>query len=356
MKYSDNKVNVGANISRFTLAAAEKVRTFHRQLGEYAPTPLAKLSALAESIGISDIYVKDESFRFGLNAFKALGGSYAISRLKLPAQSTVITATDGNHGRGVAWTAHKLGYNCVVYMPYGTAEDRVNNIKALGAKVEVLNLQYDDCVRKADLDARAYGWQLVQDTELEGYKRVPGYIMQGYTTMALEAYEQLGGIKPTHILLQAGVGSMAAAVTAFFANVYPGEALPKILIVEPEGADCFYQSAVNGRRTSYKGEMRSMMAGLCCGKPCPTAWKIINCYARGFFSVPDSVSAQGMRALAHPLGSDPKVVSGESGAVTAGLLLSPEARECLGFTKNSKVLCFSTEGDTDKLNYQKITK
>lgn len=366
----------GSYDDSFTPDAAAKVMSYHRTLAEYEPTPLCALSSLAETLGTGGIYVKDESKRFGLNAFKGLGGSYALAsviskRLGLslddvknvaPGTFTFVTATDGNHGRGVAWAARSLGQRAVVYMPKGSALERLNNIRALGADAEITDMNYDDTVRFARDRAEENGWILVQDTAFEGYEDIPLAIMQGYMTMAAEALEQLGDTVPTHVFLQAGVGSMAGAVTGFICNYY-GDKRPKIIIVEPDRADCNYKTAAadDGELHKVTGDMDSMMAGLCCGEVCTVAWEILRHRANYFFSCPDYVSADGMRVLGNPVGNDARVVSGESGAVTAGLLYNLLTDDALGDMKNklgldsqSAVLCFSTEGDTDRENYRRV--
>ena len=364
---------------------AQKVRAFHRSFPEYEPTPLVNLENLASDLGIKALYVKDESYRFGLNAFKVLGGSYAIGNYiaqqmnkkiaELPYELmmsdevrekikdiTFVTATDGNHGRGVAWTANRLGAPCVVYMPKGSAAERLANIQSLGAQASITDLNYDDAVRLANQGVEEHGWVLVQDTAWEGYEDIPKWIMQGYTTMALEAAEQLGDVKPTHIFLQAGVGALAGGVTAFFADYY-GEDRPLITIVEPDKADCLYRTvrADDGELHFVTGDMDSEMAGLCCGEPCTIGWNILKDYADRFVSVPDAVTELGMQRLGRPIGDDTKIISGESGAVTTGLVCLAMKddnrrwlRESLRLNKDSVVLCFSTEGDTDRENYRRI--
>lgn len=360
----------------FSLAEANNAREFHKKLNGYAPTPLHQLDHLAETLGISGFYVKDESFRFGLNAFKGLGGSYALGKVisektgksadslsDIPAGAfTFVTATDGNHGRGIAWAAKNLSQNSVVYMPKGSAKERFENIQALGAHTEITNFNYDDTVRFAMEQAQKNHWTLVQDTAWEGYEDIPSYIMQGYMTMALEAAEQLGGTIPTHIFLQAGVGAMAGAVTGFFYNYYK-ENMPTIVIVEPNKADCLYQTAAanDGKLHRVGGALDSIMAGLCCGEVCTVGWEVLRHHADYFFSCPDYVAADGMRVLGNPKGSDPKIISGESGAATSGLLYQlltdqtlSEFRSAVRLDKDSVVLCISTEGDTDKENYRHI--
>ena len=373
-------------VADFGIESAEKVLAFHKSFPDYSPTPLRELSQLASHIGIRSFYVKDESFRFGLNAFKALGGSYAIGsylagklgissdeltygKITAPdtkeksGEITFVTATDGNHGRGVAWTANRLGQKCVVYMPKGTAKERLDNILALGADASITDMSYDDCVRLAAENSEKNGWVTVQDTAWEGYEDIPRRIMQGYTTMAHEAHTQLGGVKPTHIFLQSGVGSMAAAVCAYFASLYGKKDMPIITVIEPESADCFYRTAraSDGKLHSVEGEMNSIMAGLCCGEPCTVAWDILSCYADNFVSIPDSAAAKGMRVLGAPLPGDERIVSGESGASTVGFVIElmqkkelNELREMIKLDESSVVLCFSTEGDTDRENYRRI--
>ena len=359
---------------------ARLARAFHSSFPQYAPTPLAELSALAAQMGLKSLLVKDESQRFGLNAFKVLGGSYAIARhiaarlglrpeemtfaaLRSDAaraalgNAVLFTATDGNHGRGVAWTARELGCRAVVRMPKGTAKSRVENIRALGAEVTVEDCNYDGCVRLAARQAReTAGGVLVQDTAWPGYTQVPLWIMQGYLTMALEADEQMVA-PPTHIFLQAGVGSMAAAVAAYFKQAHPQNP-PKIILVEPAAADCFFRSAANGEITAVTGEMRTMMAGLACGEPSPIAWDILKRLTAAYLSCEDAAAARGMRALARPLAGDKAIVSGESGASTLGALLDAaadeKAREALGLDESARVLLFSTEGDTDPVNYRRV--
>ncbi len=364
---------------------AQSVTRFHRTIPGYAPTPLHPLPCLAQQLGVGQIWVKDESPRFGLNAFKGLGGSYAIAqaiaqRLEVPLDGltfshlsspetlekvgalTFVTATDGNHGRGVAWAAQQMGHHAVVYMPKGTAPERLRNIQKLGADASITDMNYDDAVRHAAQMAQQRGWILVQDTAWDGYETTPTHILQGYTTLAAEIAHQLERQRPTHLFLQAGVGSFAGAALGYFAALW-GEHCPKTVIIEPTQADCIFRTAQAGDGTLHfvTGEMNSMMAGLCCGEPCTLSWDILRDYASAFVSCDDHYSARGMQQLGRPTGSDPAVVSGESGAVglgvLEGLMGQPELaplREALGLDAQSKILLISTEGDTDRENYEKI--
>ena len=371
----------GCDLAFLSQQTACAVRNFHKSFPMYAPTPLAALPATAEVLGLGSIYVKDESYRFGLNAFKVLGGSYAIGNYlaeklgkaasyhlltdpetrKVTGNLTFVTATDGNHGRGVAWAAREFGCKSVVYMPKGSAQERLENIRAEGAKASITELNYDDAVRLANAHAEEYGWVMVQDTAWEGYEDIPTWIMQGYTTMGLEAYEQIPEA-PTHIFLQAGVGSMAGAIAGLFASIYKKNR-PIITIVEPNKADCLYRTAVanDGQRHFVTGDMDTIMAGLACGEPCSIGWQVLSDYADHFISCPDYVAAKGMRILGNPAGKDHRVISGESGAAAFGcvaeIMQNPalsHLKETLKLDKASRVLFFSTEGDTDRENYRKI--
>ena len=372
------------NLDFMSLENAKKVQAFHASFPVYKETPLAVLKETAGLLGIDNIYVKDESYRFGLNAFKVLGGSYAIGNYlaqklgkaisEMPYERlvseevrkelgdiTFVTATDGNHGRGVAWTAGQLRQRAVVYMPKGSAAERLENIRAEGAEASITDLNYDGAVRLANRQAQEKGWVMVQDTAWEGYEDIPQWIMQGYGTMGYEAYTQLPE-KPTHIFLQAGVGSMAGAVAGFFAGVY-GKDRPIITIVEPDKADCIFRTAkaADGRLHFVTGDMDTIMAGLACGEPCSIGWNVLKDYADYFISCPDYMAAQGMRILGNPAAGDSRVIAGESGAAAFGcvseILRNPryaQIKERLKLNKTSRVLFFNTEGDTDRENYRSI--
>lgn len=374
----------GCELDFLSLERARAVRTFHRGFPMYAPTPLVRLGETAKVLGLRDIYVKDEAFRFGLNAFKVLGGSFAIGNVLAArlgrdisqvnyamlispetreqlGEITFVTATDGNHGRGVAWAANRFRQKSVVYMPKGSARERLDNILAEGADASITQLNYDDAVRLASRQAEERGWVLVQDTAWEGYEAIPTWIMQGYSTMGLEAWEQLPE-KPTHIFLQAGVGSMAGAIAGLFAAIY-GEDRPIVTVVEPNRADCLFRTAQanDGKLHFVSGDMDTIMAGLACGEPCSIGWKVLQNYADHFISCPDYAAARGMRMLGNPARGDERVISGESGAACFGcvaeIMTDPalqDIKEKLGLNQQSRVLFFSTEGDTDRENYRAI--
>lgn len=376
-------------VAHMSVAEMAKAGDFHRSFPQYEVTPLTRLSSLASYLGLKRLYVKDESYRFGLNAFKVLGGSYAIARYiagqlgkdvsEVPyqvltseslreefGQATFFTATDGNHGRGVAWAANKLGQKCVVRMPKGTTKTRLENIAKENATVTIEDLNYDDCVRMAAREAAATEHGImVQDTAWEGYEEIPTWIMQGYGTLATEADKQLeaDGCRPTHIFIQAGVGSLAGAVIGYFANRFK-EDPPVMVVVEANAADCLYRSAVqaDGSRVDVTGDMLTIMAGLACGEANTVSWDILRNHADAFVSCPDWVSANGTRIYGSPLRGDEQVISGESGSVTMGLLHAvmtrPEyadLKTALKLDKDSEVLLVSSEGDTDPDRYHEIT-
>lgn len=380
----ERKTGTKYNLDFLNLEHAKKVQEFHASFPIYEFTPLAEMKNTAKDMGLRNVYIKDESYRFGLNAFKVLGGSYSIGnylakklgenisdllyeklisdeiREKL-GEITFVTATDGNHGRGVAWTAKQLRQKSVVYMPKGSSKERLKNIQAEGAEASITDLNYDEAVRLAYSEAQEKGWVMVQDTAWEGYEDIPTWIIQGYGTMGYEAYTQLKE-KPTHIFLQAGVGSLAGAITGFFSSIY-GEERPIITIVEPNKADCVFRTADanDGKLHFVKGDMDTLMAGLACGEPCSIGWEILRDYADNFISCPDYAAAQGMRILGNPAHGDSKVISGESGAAAFGcvaeIMRNPELKEIkekLKLDEKSKVLFFSTEGDTDKESYKSI--
>ena len=377
------------NLPVMALSEVEKARAFHRTIPGYAPTPLARLTRMADYLGLGEVCIKDESYRFGLNAFKVLGGSFAMAKYIASktgrdireldfdtltsdqlreefGQATFFTATDGNHGRGVAWAANRLKQKAVVFMPKGSTETRLKNIQAENAVATIEEVNYDECVRMAAAAAaETPNGVVVQDTAWEGYEEIPSWIMQGYGTMALEASGQLeayGIDRPTHIFVQAGVGSLAGAVQGYFANKYPDNP-PTVVVVEADAAACLYKGAVqgDGEEAIVEGDMETIMAGLACGEPNTISWDILKNHVSVFAAAPDWVAAKGMRMLAAPIKGDVQVTSGESGAAPFGVLAEimtnpayADLKEALGLDKESRVLLFSTEGDTDPDRYKEI--
>ncbi len=380
--------NIEAAQEMFPVEVSRTSRKFHRQIPGYSMSPLRSLPNLAQMFGVGGIWVKDESVRLELNSFKVLGGSFALYRfiqerigiadkdmnyayLTSPevkaklGELTFASATDGNHGRGIAWAAQKLGFACVIYVHSDTSRRRINAIKNYGARVEVIEGNYDDAVRQIVVDARRYGWEIISDTSWEGYTQVPQWIMQGYTTMTAEIQEQLsaqGLIKPTHIFVQAGVGALAAAVIGYYHSLF-GEEAPQCIVVEPENSACLYHTAKigDGEIHTVEGNLDTIMAGLACGEPSPIAWSVLKDTADAYLAVPDYIAARGMRIYATPLAGDPFIISGESGAVTLGAFVSivsengvEELKEFLGIDEESQILFLNTEGNTDPVQFRRI--
>jgi len=364
----------------------KKIRRFHQSFPQYTETPLVSLDNLAKELGVGGIYIKDESYRFGLNSFKALGCTFAIAgyiaqRLGIPVweldyktlpeaaaklgEFTFFAATDGNHGRAVAWAARELGQKAVIFMNKGCPQVRLEHIKNEGAEASISDLNYDDTIRYVtELAKNTSNSVIVQDTAWEGYEDIPGWIMQGYAVMALEACEQLQKTQKelTHLLIQAGVGAFAGSAQGYVSNLY-GDKDPISFVVEPVVADCYYQSAKKGDGTvvNVGGEMKTIMAGLACGEPSLLSWDILKNKSDYFVTIEDKHAAKAMRVLGAPVKGDRRVISGESGASSMGFLLELltnddliDLRKQAGINKDSCFLLFSTEGDTDPGNYRDI--
>lgn len=382
-----NEISIASNKNRgevvdtsnYSFAATEPIRRLHTALKVYSETPLVELKNFAAEKNLAAVFVKDESKRFGLKAFKALGGVWAIynvisrelglnnptldeifQRRDELSEMTFITTTDGNHGKGVSWAAGLFGCKSFVYMPKDTVEIRAQAIRDAGsATVEIIDMNYDDCVKFTAQLAEKNHWHLIQDTSWAGYEEIPAQIMLGYSTLAYEALWQMHYERPTHIFLQAGVGSMAGAIAAVFAEVFKDNP-PRITIVEPTEVACFYESfkVGDGQIHSATGNGQTMMAGLNCATPCGLAWKFLRRFAADAVTISDDIAAEGMRRLAKPFGDDEKIISGESGCAGFALLNAvvdnPELREALEIDEQSKIFVINTEGDTDPVNYEKI--
>ena len=354
---------------------------FHKTLPGYLPTPLLNLRHFAQEIGIGDCYIKDESQRLGLNAFKVLGASYAMAeeikkyvpegQSNLSFESikshktsikdlTFVTATDGNHGRAVAWCAEQYGCRAVVFMPKGSSEIRLKAILEHKAQAEITELNYDETVKYAESEAIKNNWVLLQDSSWPGYTEVPRNIMAGYRTMVQEFFEQTSDW-PTHVIAQAGVGSFAASIFSSFISSTKQQ--PKFILLEPSGAACFFNSVkVGDKKPHLTPDLNTMMAGLSCGMPSILAWDIIVPITDIFVICEDNIAIKGMQILSQPTEGDPSIISGESGAVPIGFLhevatnpLYSDLRDQLQLDVSSKVLFFSTEGDTDPELYKKYT-
>lgn len=359
-----------------TQEAMHEAREEIRAWPGYRPTPLLALEGLAAAAGVGQVFYKDEAHRFSLNSFKALGGAYAVLRLlksRLPAgvtteallagehreavgEITVCCATDGNHGRSVAWGAQQFGARCVIYLHATVSRGREEAIARFGAEVRRVGGNYDDSVRQAARDAEANGWFVVSDTSYPGYMTVPRDVMQGYTVMVDEAIQQLDA-PPTHCFVQGGVGGLAAATLAQLWEAY-GADRPRVVVVEPEQAACLYASARAGAPTAVEGELETLMAGLACGEVSLLAWEVLDEGIDDFMTVSDAAAVDAMRLLADGVDGDAPLVAGESAvAGLAGLLIAsqdPALRRALGLDAQSRVLLIGSEGATDEAVYREL--
>lgn len=346
----------------------------------YSKTAQHHLPGLAAKLGVADISLKDESIRFGLGSFKALGGAYAVARLlqrlagealgrevsmaeitgralpEIAAATTVCCATDGNHGRSVAWGARNFGCRCVIFIHATVSDGRKQAIETYGAEVRRCSGNYDDSVREAQATADQEGWFVVSDTSYPGYMDIPKDVMQGYELMADEAFSDLSR-PPTHLFLQTGVGGMAAAVAANAVRRW-GEDRPAVVLCDPDRAACWLDSLVAGRPVAVEGDLDTLMAGLACGEVSALAWQILADFTDAVIALPDRTAVEAMKLVANPVAGDPAVVAGESAvAGLAGLIAALQDEElatALGLDGSSRIALFSTEGDTDPELYRDL--
>ncbi len=349
----------------------------------YEPTPLLPLGALAQRLGLAALWYKNERGRFGLGSFKALGGAYAVANVlrqqvmaarglkavtsqqllsgefaDLVRKATVTCATDGNHGRSVAWGAQLFGCACVIFVHETVSQGRRNAIAKYGAEVREVKGNYDDAVKHAAATARDNGWTVVSDTSYPGYRDIPLDVMHGYGVMAAEIAQQMPqGDPPTHVLAQAGVGALAAAVCASFWQRW-GERRPRSVVVEPLRADCVYRSLEAGKPVVVGGALDTVMAGLACGEVSELAWEILRGGVNVAVAIDDAYALEAMRLLAQPNDGDTPIVAGETGGAGLGALLAARddlhLREVLGLDETSRVLLIGSEGDTDPEIYREV--
>ncbi len=323
----------------------------------YAPTALHDLSPLAQAIGVKKLSYKDESTRFGLGSFKALGGAYAVEKLmsgRDASRITVATATDGNHGRSVAWGAQQAGCKCIIYIHAEVSQGRADAMAAYGATIIRVDGDYDLSVRQCAEDSARHGYEIISDTTWEGYMDVPRYVMAGYTMMVREIKAQAE--PPTHVILQAGVGGLAAAVTAALWQDL-GIHMPKVIIVEAGFAPCLIASARSGRAETVHITQETIMAGLSCGEASPLAWEILKQRVSHFVTIADTAVPTGMRLLACGE-AGPKIEAGECGLpgviALAGMMKDDTLRKAAGLSSAARVLVFGCEGATDPEIYDQI--
>jgi diaminopropionate ammonia-lyase len=360
--------------------AAEVIRDI-RSWPNYQATPLHALNSMAKEADVASIRYKDESQRFGLKSFKALGGAFAVARQlqaavqartgKRPTTSALLAgdckadvaelvvscATDGNHGRSVAWGAQLFGCGCVIYVHSDVSEGRKVAIEAFGAKVIRTSGNYDASVRQADADAKANGRMIVSDTSYEGYMEIPKDVALGYTVMLDEIVQQLEGEIPTHVFIQGGVGGLASAICGYFWDLW-GSRRPRLVVVEPEQANCLQLSARAGKPVTVTGSLETLMAGLACGEVSALAWQILTVGADDFMTVSEEAVPATMRLLAKGFGQDPAIEAGESAVPGLAAVLiarnSSSISQALGLGTDSRVLVIGTEGATDPEVYRAL--
>ncbi|MGB1237991.1 MAG: diaminopropionate ammonia-lyase [Pseudomonadales bacterium] len=364
-----------------SVAKAEQAIANIKTWPAYAETPLHVLNDMAADTGLGAIWYKDESQRFGLKSFKALGGAYAVAcqlqkvleertgvrpstaqlldgQLKDQLSEIVVScATDGNHGRSVAWGAQLFGAKCVIYIHRDVSKGRQEAMEAFGAQVIRITGNYDESVRQADSDAKQFGRIIVSDTSYEGYMEVPKDVALGYTVMLSEVVEQLGGEIPTHVFVQGGVGGLASAVAGYFWDLW-GERRPRFVVVEPEQANCLQRSAQEGKPVVVDGDLDTLMAGLACGEVSALAWEILATAGDDFTTLSEEAVGQTMRLLAKGYKADPAIEAGESAVpgLAAAVIAtqSPSLASSLGLSAQSKVLVIGTEGATDPELYRQL--
>jgi diaminopropionate ammonia-lyase len=349
----------------------------------YATTPLARLDGVARALGLREVWYKDERGRFGLKSFKALGGAYAVANVlrqrvmqergitnvtsrqlvarefaPIVSAATVTCATDGNHGRSVAWGAQLFGCRCVIFVHEHVSRGRRDAIARYYAEVRAVKGNYDEAVRQAAATAAANGWTVVSDTSYPGYRDIPLDVMHGYGVMAAEVTRQLPMSEPpTHVFAQAGVGALAAAICAYF-WLHWRERRPACVVVEPTRADCVYQSLAAGHPVVVGGSLDTVMAGLACGEVSELAWEILHGGATGAIAVDDAYALEAVRLLANPAAGDAPIVAGETGGTGLAALLAardyPALRETLALDHNARVLLLGSEGDTDAAIYREV--
>jgi diaminopropionate ammonia-lyase len=368
------------------IMSLQKSRNAVREISRwpaYAPTPLHNMQNLANNIQVSKLWYKDESPRFGLKSFKALGGAYAVARQlqlrvkdvtgvepdmqallerkfeNMASQVTISCATDGNHGRSVAWGCQLFGCDCVIYIHRDVSRARQQAMEAFGAEVIRISGNYDDSVRQAAADAEQYGRTIVSDTSYTGYMDIPKDVALGYTVLLAEAVEQMGGEIPTHVFIQGGVGGLASAVCAYFWELW-GKQRPRFIVVEPEQANCLQQSARAGEPVVVEGDHDTLMAGLACGEVSALAWKTLKPGVDDFLTVNEIAVPHTMRLLARGVGGDPPAEAGESAVAGLAALItarnSSELSEKLALDESSRIFILGTEGATDPELYQRLIK
>ena len=323
----------------------------------YSPTPLEDLNKLSFELGLKNIFYKDESKRFNLKSFKALGGAYAVEKISKSKENiTVSTATAGNHGRSVAWGAKRLGLDCKIFISEFVSENRAEAMRGFGAKVFRVKGNYDNSLKECINQSKINGWEIIQDVAWKGYEAVPKLTMAGYSVMMKEISDQIDKNKITHVFLQAGVGGMAAAMIAGCARYL--EYVPKIIIIEPESAECVLRAVYNNKIVTIDIEKESLMGGMSCGEVSTIPWKIINNHCNFCMSISDDKISDTIKLLANSSFGEKKLIGGECAAPGIISLIAScnniKLKRELSLDKNSQVLLLGCEGDVDEELYQNL--
>ena len=325
----------------------------------YSPTPLISLNKLSKKLGLNKIFYKDESKRFHLKSFKALGGAYAVEKVtKGNKEAVVSTATAGNHGRSVAWGSKKLGLKCKIFISEYVSEFRAEVMRSFGADVIRVKGNYDNSLKECIKQSKQNNWQIVQDVAWQDYKLVPKLTMAGYSVMMKEVSEQINSQQISHVILQAGVGGMAAAMVAGIARYL--DHIPTIIIVEPESAACVLESIKVGKIEKISIKKESLMGGMSCDEVSLVPWEILKNSINHCVTVSDNYISKTVKLLANSELSDEKIVGGECstpGIISlVGLNNDAEIRKEISLNENSNVLLFGCEGDADEELYKKLLK
>ena len=353
-EYNFNKKNILTQLpEQFIDEAIEAISSWDN----YAPTPLIKLNKLNEELKFKNIYYKDEDKRFDLRSFKALGGAFAVYKIASKKKDiTVSTATAGNHGRSVAWGAQRLGVKCKIFISEFVSESRAEAMRNLDAEVIRVKGNYDNSLKECIKQSNKNNWEIVQDVSWEGYKEVPKLIMAGYTIMVKEIINEIDKNSITHVFLQAGVGGMAAAIIAGFAKL--SKTIPQFIIIEPENADCVFQSIKNNKPTTVDIKKETVMGGMSCGDVSSIAWEILKNSANYCLTIPDEAISTAVALLAEKRLSDKKIIGGECAVpgviALIGSFNNKEYLDKLELNEQSNVLLFGCEGLTDNAMYQKL--
>ena len=354
--YSFNKEEILKNISKEQIDEAYLAIS---KWDSYNPTPLLILNKLSKELNLNKIYYKDESKRFDLKSFKALGGAYAVEKITKENKDIIVsTATAGNHGRSVAWGARRLGLKCKIFISEYVSDARGKAMQKLGADVIKVQGNYENSLLECIKQSTENNWQIVQDVAWKDYLLVPTLTMAGYSVMMKEISDQIKNENITHIFLQAGVGGMAGAMIAGSARYLKN--IPKMIVVEPDSAACVMESIKTGKMEKINITRESLMGGMSCGEPSLVPWKILKNSVNYCISLPDDDIGKAMKLFANASFSDDKIVAGENSAPGVISLIAScndqDVKNKLNLDSNSNILLIGCEGDTDQEMYQKLLK